>query len=212
MCHVFLKTWRCGSTVHELKGWESGCLRPYRSKVSISDTKEEHCIEMKYAICAFWITFCFPQVNLASLDQLNLQLSACGFSLHKDPEENFIFRVSYTGCFVQQQVCHSLQDYSIHFHKPLQLGVMLIILWLYDDCSAWLPCPDSELGEEDKPIRRQTSQFHDEVSRGSCAAQQRANPVWPGVYPGNCWLYCSQTFFCLNRALYCHSDMIFIRL
>ncbi|CAK6951274.1 uncharacterized protein C1orf127 homolog [Scomber scombrus] len=43
------------------------------------------------------------QVNLASLDHLNLQLSACGFSLHKDPDENFIFRVSYTGCFVQQQ-------------------------------------------------------------------------------------------------------------
>nr|XP_043893249.1 uncharacterized protein C1orf127 homolog isoform X1 [Solea senegalensis] len=43
------------------------------------------------------------QVNLASLDQLNLQLSACGFSLHKDPDKNFIFRVSYTGCFVQQQ-------------------------------------------------------------------------------------------------------------
>ncbi|XP_059189293.1 uncharacterized protein C1orf127 homolog isoform X2 [Centropristis striata] len=43
------------------------------------------------------------QVNLASLDHLNLQLSACGFSLHKDPDENFIFRVSYTGCFIQQQ-------------------------------------------------------------------------------------------------------------
>ncbi|XP_075950914.1 ciliated left-right organizer protein containing ZP-N domains homolog isoform X2 [Anarhichas minor] len=43
------------------------------------------------------------QVNLASLDHLNLQLSACGFSLHKDPDKNFIFRVSYTGCFVQQR-------------------------------------------------------------------------------------------------------------
>ncbi|XP_030279101.1 ciliated left-right organizer protein containing ZP-N domains homolog [Sparus aurata] len=43
------------------------------------------------------------QANLASLDHLNLQLTACGFSLHKDPDENFIFRVSYTGCFVQQQ-------------------------------------------------------------------------------------------------------------
>ncbi|XP_049436972.1 uncharacterized protein C1orf127 homolog isoform X2 [Epinephelus fuscoguttatus] len=43
------------------------------------------------------------QVNLASLDNLNLQLSACGFSLHKDPDKNFIFRVSFTGCFVQQQ-------------------------------------------------------------------------------------------------------------
>ncbi|XP_035499976.2 uncharacterized protein C1orf127 homolog isoform X1 [Scophthalmus maximus] len=43
------------------------------------------------------------QVNLASQDHLNLQLSVCGFSLHKDPHKNFIFRVSYTGCFVQQQ-------------------------------------------------------------------------------------------------------------
>ncbi|XP_076597810.1 ciliated left-right organizer protein containing ZP-N domains homolog [Chaetodon auriga] len=43
------------------------------------------------------------RVNLASLDHLNLQLSACGFSLHKDPNENFIFGVSYTGCLVQQQ-------------------------------------------------------------------------------------------------------------
>ncbi|XP_063745943.1 uncharacterized protein C1orf127 homolog [Eleginops maclovinus] len=43
------------------------------------------------------------QVNLASLDQLNLQLSACGLSLHKDPDNNFNFRVSYTGCLVQQQ-------------------------------------------------------------------------------------------------------------
>nr|XP_040050226.1 uncharacterized protein C1orf127 homolog [Gasterosteus aculeatus aculeatus] len=42
------------------------------------------------------------QVHLASLDHLNLQLSACGFSLHKYPDNNFIFRVSYTGCFVQQ--------------------------------------------------------------------------------------------------------------
>ncbi|XP_045912924.1 uncharacterized protein C1orf127 homolog [Micropterus dolomieu] len=43
------------------------------------------------------------QADLASLDYLNLQLSACGFSLHKDPDENFIFRVRYTGCYVQQQ-------------------------------------------------------------------------------------------------------------
>ncbi|XP_019944565.2 uncharacterized protein C1orf127 homolog [Paralichthys olivaceus] len=49
------------------------------------------------------------QVNLASLDQLNLQLSTCGYSLHKDPDKNFIFRVSYTGCFVhQQQGFHAL--------------------------------------------------------------------------------------------------------
>ncbi|KAM4609937.1 uncharacterized protein ciroz [Polymixia lowei] len=43
------------------------------------------------------------QVNLASLEHLNLQLSACGFSLYKDPDKNYIFRVRYTGCFVQQR-------------------------------------------------------------------------------------------------------------
>ncbi|XP_035807352.2 uncharacterized protein C1orf127 homolog [Amphiprion ocellaris] len=43
------------------------------------------------------------QVNLASLDHLNLQLSVCGFSLHKNHNNNFIFTVSYTGCLVQQQ-------------------------------------------------------------------------------------------------------------
>ncbi|XP_005733117.1 uncharacterized protein ciroz [Pundamilia nyererei] len=43
------------------------------------------------------------QANLASLDHLNLQLSACGFSLQNDPDDNYVFRVSYTGCFVRQQ-------------------------------------------------------------------------------------------------------------
>ncbi|XP_063063701.1 uncharacterized protein C1orf127 homolog isoform X2 [Engraulis encrasicolus] len=41
------------------------------------------------------------QVSLVSLEQLNRQLSACGFALHKDPDKHFIFRVMYTGCFVQ---------------------------------------------------------------------------------------------------------------
>ncbi|XP_076132931.1 ciliated left-right organizer protein containing ZP-N domains homolog [Alosa pseudoharengus] len=43
------------------------------------------------------------QVSLASLDQLNQQLAACGFALHKDPDKNYIFRVMYSGCFVQLQ-------------------------------------------------------------------------------------------------------------
>uniref|UniRef100_A0A3Q4GNT3 Si:ch211-129o18.4 n=1 Tax=Neolamprologus brichardi TaxID=32507 RepID=A0A3Q4GNT3_NEOBR len=38
-------------------------------------------------------------LNLASLDHLNLQLSVCGFSLQNDPDDNYVFRVSYTGCF-----------------------------------------------------------------------------------------------------------------
>ncbi|XP_062316245.1 uncharacterized protein C1orf127 homolog isoform X1 [Osmerus eperlanus] len=42
-------------------------------------------------------------VNLGSLDRLNSQLSACGFSLHNDPDKNYIFRAMYSGCLVQQQ-------------------------------------------------------------------------------------------------------------
>ncbi|XP_026188653.1 ciliated left-right organizer protein containing ZP-N domains homolog isoform X2 [Mastacembelus armatus] len=53
---------------------------------------------------AFWLSGALQiKVNPASLDHLNLQLSACGFALHKDLDKNFVFRVSYTGCFVQQE-------------------------------------------------------------------------------------------------------------
>ncbi|XP_029012017.1 uncharacterized protein C1orf127 homolog [Betta splendens] len=55
------------------------------------------------------------QVRPASLDHLNLQLSACGFSLHKDPDDNFAFRVSYTGCLVQQQ--HSFHVLKMNLVK-----------------------------------------------------------------------------------------------
>lgn len=48
MWRVFLNTWRCGSTVRGVKGWESGCLGPYRFKVIISDTKEKRSIKNKY--------------------------------------------------------------------------------------------------------------------------------------------------------------------
>ncbi|KAB5546178.1 hypothetical protein PHYPO_G00069110 [Pangasianodon hypophthalmus] len=46
------------------------------------------------------------QVTLGSLEVLNQQLSACGFGLHKDPDRNYIFRVMYSGCFVQQEHGH----------------------------------------------------------------------------------------------------------
>lgn len=46
----------------------------------------------------------FFLVNLGSLEILNHQLSACGFGLHKDADRNYIFRVMYSGCFVQQEV------------------------------------------------------------------------------------------------------------
>ncbi|MCJ8741525.1 hypothetical protein PDJAM_G00071630 [Pangasius djambal] len=46
------------------------------------------------------------QVTLGSLEILNHQLSACGFGLHKDPDRNYIFRVMYSGCFVQQEHGH----------------------------------------------------------------------------------------------------------
>ncbi|KAG9269728.1 hypothetical protein AMEX_G16790 [Astyanax mexicanus] len=46
------------------------------------------------------------QVSLTSLESLNHQLSACGFGLHKDPDRNYIFRVMYSGCFVQLERGH----------------------------------------------------------------------------------------------------------
>lgn len=46
------------------------------------------------------------QVTLGSLEILNHQLSACGFGLHKDPDRNYIFRVMYSGCFVQKEHGH----------------------------------------------------------------------------------------------------------
>ncbi|KAL4645906.1 hypothetical protein GN956_G9088 [Arapaima gigas] len=42
-------------------------------------------------------------VSLVSLEELNGKLSACGFSLYRDADGNFVFRVLYSGCFVQLQ-------------------------------------------------------------------------------------------------------------
>ncbi|MGH0159515.1 UNVERIFIED_CONTAM: hypothetical protein FKN15_039019 [Acipenser sinensis] len=47
-------------------------------------------------------------VNLASLDRLNSRLAPCGYSLHRDQDRNYIFRVKYSGCFVQLQLPWSL--------------------------------------------------------------------------------------------------------
>ncbi|XP_043080540.1 uncharacterized protein C1orf127 homolog isoform X2 [Puntigrus tetrazona] len=41
------------------------------------------------------------QVGMVSMENLNHQLSSCGFALHRDLEKNYIFRVMYSGCFVQ---------------------------------------------------------------------------------------------------------------
>ncbi|XP_026222676.1 uncharacterized protein C1orf127 homolog isoform X2 [Anabas testudineus] len=57
------------------------------------------------------------QIHLDALDHINLQLSACGYSLHKDPDMNFIFRVSYTGCLVQQQ--HSFHVLKLNLVKRI---------------------------------------------------------------------------------------------
>lgn len=147
----------------------------------------------------------FPQVTLASLDHLNLQLSACGFSLHKDPDKNFIFRVSYTGCLVQQQVRHYCKTNLAHtvctdsWHLTSQLGLVVTVVWLYCHCSAQLPHPHAESSEKDQSIQRQTSQFHNDVPCGFSIAQQRTNPVWPRVYSGNCWL----DFIVFRSAFYC---------
>lgn len=45
---------------------------------------------------------------MTSLDHLDLHLSACGLSLNKDLDSSLILRVTYTGCLVKQEVCHSL--------------------------------------------------------------------------------------------------------
>ncbi|XP_056240980.1 uncharacterized protein C1orf127 homolog [Seriola aureovittata] len=67
---------------------------------------------------AVWLSRALQvQVNIASLDHLNLQLSACGFSLHKGPDKNFIFRVSYTGCFVQQ--LHNFHVLTLNLMKRI---------------------------------------------------------------------------------------------
>lgn len=41
-----------------------------------------------------------------NMEQLTLKMSVCEFTLYKDMEQNFILRVSYSGCLVQQQVKH----------------------------------------------------------------------------------------------------------
>lgn len=71
----------------------------------------------------------FSQVSLASLDHLNLlnlQLSSCGFSLHKDLNKNFLFRASYSGCFVQHQVCQSVTAFLVSI--PLQTLIFLVLV------------------------------------------------------------------------------------
>uniref|UniRef100_A0A803JH24 CIROZ beta domain-containing protein n=1 Tax=Xenopus tropicalis TaxID=8364 RepID=A0A803JH24_XENTR len=45
----------------------------------------------------------FP-VSLSSLDRSNQQLSRCKYFLDADADGNFLFRVHYTGCYVQTQV------------------------------------------------------------------------------------------------------------
>ncbi|XP_042561565.1 uncharacterized protein C1orf127 homolog isoform X2 [Clupea harengus] len=58
------------------------------------------------------------QVSLASLELLNQQLSACGFALHKDLDKNYIFRVMYSGCFVQLQ--HGSYVIELNLLKRIQ--------------------------------------------------------------------------------------------
>lgn len=89
------------------------------------------------------------------------------------------------------------------WHSQLGFSLVVINLWLCVGCSAWLPCPDTEFGEKDKPIRRQTSQSYNEVSCWFCAAQQRANPVWPRVYPGNYWLEFIMCIGCQLFPVFC---------
>lgn len=131
------------------------------------------------AKCNLNIRFPPPQVSFASLDDLNLQLSACGFSLHKD-SNNFLFRASYSGCSVQHQV---VTVFSSLLAQILTFAAKLHQWHIPGSHSARIPCTCAEL-EEDKPLQKQVSKAYNEVSRGFCTAMQRANPMRPRVYPG----------------------------
>ncbi|KAK1159534.1 mucin-5AC-like [Acipenser oxyrinchus oxyrinchus] len=52
-------------------------------------------------------------VNLASLDRLNSHLAPCGYFLHRDQDRNYIFRVKYSGCFVQLQKGNYVLDVKL---------------------------------------------------------------------------------------------------
>ncbi|XP_075897792.1 ciliated left-right organizer protein containing ZP-N domains homolog isoform X2 [Nelusetta ayraudi] len=79
----------------ELTGADMVCFSEYMEKKIPDATREEVGVWLSDAL--------HGRVNLTSLDHLDLQLSACGLSLHKDLDNIFILRVSYSGCLVQQQ-------------------------------------------------------------------------------------------------------------
>ncbi|KAE8591800.1 hypothetical protein XENTR_v10018575 [Xenopus tropicalis] len=61
----------------------------------------------------------FP-VSLSSLDRSNQQLSRCKYFLDADADGNFLFRVHYTGCYVQTQ--EGFYKLEIHMVKKTSSG------------------------------------------------------------------------------------------
>ncbi|XP_018081143.1 uncharacterized protein c1orf127.L isoform X2 [Xenopus laevis] len=61
----------------------------------------------------------FP-VSLISLDRSNKQLSRCKYFLDADEDGNFLFRVHYTGCYVQMQ--KGFHKLEIHMVKKTSSG------------------------------------------------------------------------------------------
>eukprot|EP00079_Xenopus_tropicalis_P037365 XP_017951136.1 PREDICTED: uncharacterized protein C1orf127 homolog [Xenopus tropicalis] len=59
-------------------------------------------------------------VSLSSLDRSNQQLSRCKYFLDADADGNFLFRVHYTGCYVQTQ--EGFYKLEIHMVKKTSSG------------------------------------------------------------------------------------------
>lgn len=59
-------------------------------------------VDFKFS--TFFLNLLLCPVGLVSMENLNHQLSSCGFALHRDLDKNYIFRVMYSGCFVQLEV------------------------------------------------------------------------------------------------------------
>ncbi len=76
----------------------------------------------------FFINLLLFSVGLVSMENLNHQLSSCGFALHRDLEKNYIFRVMYSGCFVQLEV-RKCPVFTKHIHVAGK-NVSLLSLYL----------------------------------------------------------------------------------
>lgn len=97
----------------------------------------------KYVLCTSFINLLLLPVGLVSMENLNHQLSSCGFALHRDLDKNYIFRVMYSGCFVQLEVrkCPCLSQKHIVLQVkigPFFLSLHHRITWFFSMAVMWL--------------------------------------------------------------------------